>query len=178
MTIKDDDQLMNILILKDELIHIYNELRFSKDTDYEAFKKLDNRLNLLNRDIESYIEESSNCFQIKCFKNVIIEPQKCLPLKTNVSDYDLQNTYVEFRGSIPSAGCLKLFRKDNDFNTDIYVKNNIPREALEKWELCGYQYNDPMITRYIEPGVYEIKKDTVVAVGYSKDKELVKSIKR
>lgn len=176
--IKDDEQLMSILCLKDELIHVYDEMRFAKNIDYHAFSKLKNRLDLLDEAIQLYIQKSDNCFQIKCLERAAIEPQEKCELKTNVLGYHLQDTDIIFDGSIPSAGYLELSYEDKDWGTNIYVKNNMPREALEKWDICGYHYNNPTTTRYIAPGVYEIEKNTIVGVGCSKNKELVRDIKK
>lgn len=52
----------------------------------------------------------------------------------------------------------------------------MPREALDNWD-CGYHYNNPMTTRYLAPGVYRIEKNTIVGIGKSKQKELVRTIK-
>ena len=54
----------------------------------------------------------------------------------------------------------------------------MPQEALENWDICGYHYNDPITTHYFAPGVYQIWKNTTVGIGLSKDKELVKAIKK
>lgn len=176
--IKDDEQLISILYLKDELIHVYDEMRFAKNIDINALKKLENRLVLLNNAIELYMEKSTTCFQIKCLKNAVIEPQDKCELKTNVLGYHLQDTDIVFDGSIPSAGYLELSHENKDWGTNIYVKNNMPRKALEEWDICVFHYNDPMTTKYIAPGVYQIEKDTIVGVGCSKNKELVKAIKK
>ncbi len=37
--IKDDEQLKSFLYFKDDLIHIYDAMRFAKGIDYNAFKK-------------------------------------------------------------------------------------------------------------------------------------------
>lgn len=177
LEIRDTEQLISFLYLKDELIHVYDELRFAKNIDYKAFQKVKNRLESLNDIIELYIKKSDNCFQIICLEDAYIEPQNSCELKTNVLGSHLQDTEVVFDGSIPSAGYLELSYEDKDWGTNINVKNNVPQEALEEWKNRGYHYNDPMTTRYFDSGIYQIKKSTVIGVGYSKDKELVKSIK-
>lgn len=176
--IKDDMQLISILYLKNELIHIYDEMRFAKNIDYRAFKKLKDRLISLSDAIELYIKKSDNCFQIKCLESAIIEPQDISELKTNVLGYHLEDTDIVFDGSIPSAGYLELSHEDKEWGTNIYVKNNMPYKALEEWDNCGYHYNDPMTTRYFAPGIYQIEKNTTIGVGCSKDKELVNAIKK
>lgn len=175
--IKDDEQLKSVLYLKDDLIHVYDAMRFAKGIDYNAFKKLDIRLQLLNTAIEVYIEKSDYCFQIKCLDNQVIEPQDKCELKTNVIGLHLNDTEVVFDGSIPSAGYLQLSYEDKDWGTNIIVKNNIPREALDNWDIAGYHYNNPLTTKYIAPGVYLIEKNTIIGVGCSPDKKLVKTIK-
>lgn len=175
--IKDTEQLISILYLKDELIHIYDELRFAKNVDRKATLKLKNRLKLLNESIELYIKSSDNCFQIFCLEDAYIKPQDICELKTNVLGVHLQDTQIIFDGSIPQAGYLELFYEDKDWGTDIYVKNNMPIKALEDWN-SGYHYNDPMTTKYFAPGVYQIEKNTIVGIACSKDRELVKTIKK
>ena len=46
--IKDEEQLRAILYLKDDLIHVYNAMRFAKEIDYDAVKKIDMRIQSLN----------------------------------------------------------------------------------------------------------------------------------
>lgn len=176
--IKDTEQLISMLYLKDELIHIYDELRFAKDIDYKVFEKVKNRLQSLSETIELYIKKSDECFQILCLEDAYIEPQDRCELKTNILGNHLRDTEIIFDGSIPSAGYLELSYEDKDWGTGIYVKNNMPREALENWDICGYHYNNPMTTRYIAPGVYQIEKRTTVGVAYCQDKELVKTVKQ
>lgn len=177
LEIYDTKQLISFLYLKDELIYIYDELRSAKNIDYKVFKKLKDRLKLLSEAIELYIKKSDDCFQILCLEDAYIEPQNSCELKTNVLGQHLQDTEIIFDGSIPSAGYLELSYENVDWGTNIYVKNNMPREALEDWDICGYHYNNPMTTKYIAPGVYQIEKNTIVGVAYSKDKKLVNSIK-
>ena len=177
LEIRDDEQLTSFLYLKDELIHVYDELRFAKDVDTKAFMKLKARLSRLCQLIDAYVNQSENCFPIVCLDNQVIEPQDKKELKTNVIGVHLDDTEVIFDGSIPSAGYLQLSYEDKDWGTDILVKNNMPREALDNWDLCGYHYNDPMTTRYFAPGVYRIEKNTVVGIGKSNQKELVRTIK-
>ncbi len=159
------------------MIHIYDEMRFAKNIDYNAFKKLSDRLKSISDAISSYVEKSENCFQIKCLERQVIEPQDKCELKTNVIGFHLGDSEVIFDGSIPSAGYLQLSHEDKDWGTSILVKNNMPREALDNFDKCGYHYNDPMTTRYIAPGVYEIQKNIIVGIGKSKQKELVRAIK-
>lgn len=175
--IKDTEQLISFLCLKDELIHVYDELRFGKNIDYKAFQKVENRLKMLDEAIELYIKQSDDTFKIQCLEKAYIEPQDICELKTNVLDHHLQDTEIIFDGSIPSAGYLELSYEDKDYGTEIYVKNNMPREALENWDLCGYHPNNPTTTRYFAPGVYLIEKRTTVGIACSKDKELVRTIK-
>lgn len=175
--IKDTEQLISFLYLKDELIHVYDELRFAKNIDYKAFEKVSNRLKMLDEAIELYIKQSDNVFMIQCRYDTYIEPQESCELKTNVLGYHLQDTEIIFDGSIPSAGYLELSYKDKDYGTGIYVKNNMPREALENWDLCVYHPNNPTTTRYIAPGIYLIEKRTTVGIACSKNKELVRTIK-
>ncbi len=177
LEIRDDEQLISFLYLKDELIHVYDELRFAKDVDTKAFMKLKARLSRLSQLIDAYVNRSENCFPIVCLDNQVIEPQDKKELKTNVIGVHLDDTEVIFDGSIPSAGYLQLSYEDKDWGTYILVKNNMPREALDNWDLCGYHYNDPMTKRYFAPGVYRIEKNTVVGIGKSKQKELVRTIK-
>jgi len=174
--IKDTEQLISFLYLKDELIHIYDELRFAKDIDYKVFEKVKNRLKMLDEAIELYIQQSSDVFKIQCLENVYIEPQDSCELKTNVLGHHLQDAKIIFDGSIPSAGYLELSYEDKDYGTGIYVKNNMPRKALENWDICGYHPNNPTTTRYIAPGVYLIEKMTTVGIVCSKDQKLVKTI--
>lgn len=180
--IKDTEQLIALLYLKDELIHIYDELRFAKNIDRRAFEKAKARLKLIDEAIMKYINKSDNCFPILCLENAIIEPQNTCKLKTNVIGYHLQDTEIIFDGSIPSVGYLELSHEDKDEDkergTNIQVKNNMPRKALDDWDTCVYHYNNPMTTKYIEPGVYLIEKNTIVGVAYSEDEELVKTIKK
>lgn len=175
--IRDDEQLISFLYLKDELIHIYDEVRFAKNIDTNAFFKLKNRLEKLNQIIDEYVRKSENCFPIVCLDGKEIEPQEKCELNTNVIGLHLTDTEVVFDGSIPSAGYLKLSYEDSEWGTNILVKNNMPREALDNWDICVHHYNNPMTTRYIAPGVYKIEKDTTVGIGRSKDKMLVKKIK-
>lgn len=175
--IYNDNQFISILYLKDELIHIYDEMRFAKDIDTRAFLKLKARLESLNQLIGSYVKKSEICFSIICLEDQVIEPQDKCELKTNVIGTHLDDSKVVFDGSIPSAGYLQLSYEDKEWGTSIYVKNNMPREALENWDIGGYHYNNPMTTRYFAPGVYQIEKNTTVGIGLSKDKELVKTIK-
>ncbi len=177
LEIRDDDQLISFLYLKDELIHIYDGVRFAKDVDTKAFLKLKNRLERLNQLIYDYVKKSENCFPIICLNDQVIEPQDKCELITNVMGLHLNDTEVVFDGCIPSAGYLQLSYEDKDYGTNIVVKNNMPREALHNCDICGYHYNDPMTTRYFAPGVYRIEKNTVVGIGKSKQKELVKTIK-
>lgn len=177
LEIRDDEQLISFLYLKDELIHVYDELRFAKNIDTQAFLKLKNRLETLTQLINAYIMKSENCFPIICLDDQVVEPQDKCELKTNVIGLHLEDTEVIFDGSIPSAGYLQLSYEDKEWGTDISVKNNMPREALDNWDICGYHYNDPMTTRYFEPGVYMIEKNTIVGIGKSKQKELVNTIK-
>ena len=97
-------------------------------------------------------------------------------MKTNVLGYHLKDTDVVFAGSIPSAGYLELSYENKEWGINIYVKNNMPYKALEEWN-SGYHYNNPMRIKYTAPGVYMLNKYTIVGVGRSEDKELVKSIK-
>lgn len=175
--IKDTDQLISMLYLKDELIHIYDELLFAKGINYRAFEKVKNRLESLSETIELYIKKSDDCFQIVCLDDAYIEPQNRCELKTNVRGNHLKDTEIIFDGSIPSAGYLELSYEDQDWGTDIYVKNNMPRDALENFD-GGYHYNNPMTIKFFAPGVYRVEKMTTVGIACSKDKELVKSIKQ
>lgn len=84
LEIRDDEQLISFLYLKDELIHIYDELRFAKNVDIKAFLKLKNRLKKLSQLIDAYVRKSENCFPIICLDDQVIEPQDRLELKTNV----------------------------------------------------------------------------------------------
>lgn len=177
LEIRDDEQLISFLYLKDELIHIYDEFRFAKNVDTKAFLKLKNRLEKLNQLIDAYVSKSENCFPIICLDDQVIEPQDRLELKTNVIGVHLDDTEVVFAGSIPSAGYLQLSYEDKSWGTNILVKNNMPREALDNWDVCGYHYNNPITTRYLAPGVYRIEKNTIVGIGKSKQKELVRTIK-
>ena len=175
--IYNDNQFISILYLKDELMHIYDEMRFAKGIDFKAFRKLKTRLESLNQLIDAYVKKSETCFPIICLENQVIEPQDKCELKTNVIGIRLDDSKVVFDGSIPSAGYLQLSYEDKEWGTNIYVKNNMPREALENWDICGYHYNDPMTTRYFAPGVYRIEKNTTIGIGQSNDKELVKAIR-
>lgn len=172
--IKDTEQLISFLYLKDELIHVFNELKFAQSIDYKAFEKVRNRLKMIDDAIEMYIRQSDDVFRIQCLENAYVEPQDTCELKTNVLGYHLEDTQVIFDGSIPSAGYLELSREDKEYGTRICVKNNMPRNALEEWDVCGYHPNSPLTTRYIEPGVYLIEKMTTVGIACSKNKELVK----
>ena len=176
--IYNDNQFISILYLKDELMHIYDEMRFAKGIDIKAFLKLKTRLENLNQLIDSYVKKSETCFSIICLEDQVIEPQNKCELKTNVIGIHLDDSKVVFDGSIPSAGYLQLSYEDKEWGTNIYVKNNMPREALENWDIGGYHYNNPMTTHYFAPGVYQIEKNTTVGIGLSKDKELVKTIKK
>ena len=176
--IYDNNQFLSILYLKDELIHVYDEMRFAKGIDTKAFLKLKTRLERMNQLIDSYVKKSENCFPIVCLEDQVIEPQDKCELKTNVIGIHLDDAKVVFDGSIPSAGYLQLSYENKEWGTNIYAKNNMPREALENWDVCGYHYNNPMTTRYFAPGVYQIEKNTTVGIGLSKDKELVKTIKK
>ena len=176
LEIRDDEQLISFLYLKDELIHIYDGLRFAKDIDIQAFFKLKTRLEKLNQLIDAYVRRSENFFPIICLDNQIIEPQDRCELKTNVIGFHLNDTEVVFDGSIPSAGYLQLSYENKAWGTNIFVKNNMPKEALDNWN-SGFHYNDPMTTRYFAPGVYRFEKYTVIGIGKSKNKELVRTIK-
>lgn len=175
--IKDTKQLISFLYLKDELIHVYDELRFTKDVDAQVFYKVKDRLKLLDEAIDMYIKKSDDCFPIVCLESKVIEPQEKSLLRTNVMRFHLDTTKIIFDGSIPSAGYLQLSYEEQEWGTDVSVKNNMPREALDNWDICGYHYNNPMTTRYIAPGVYMIEKGTVIGVAHSKDKGFVKIMK-
>ena len=138
--------------------------------------ELRNRLSRLSQLIDVYVNKSENCFPIVCLEDQVIEPQDKRELKTNVIGVHLDDTEVIFDGSIPSAGYLELSYEDKDWGTSVFVKNNMPREAIDNWD-SGYHYNDPMTTKYFEPGVYRIEKNTVVGIAKNKQKELVRTIK-
>ncbi len=176
--IYNDNQFISVLYLKDELMHIYDEMRFAKGIDVKALIKLQTRLGSLNQLIASYVKKSETCFSIICLENQVIEPQDKCELKTNVIGIHLDDSKVVFDGSIPSAGYLQLSHEDKEWGTNIYVKNNMPRESSKNWDIGEYYYNNPMSTHYLEPGVYQIEKNTTVGIGLSKDKELVKTIKK
>ena len=46
--IYNDNQFISVLYLKDELMHIYDEMRFAKGIDVKALIKLQTRLGSLN----------------------------------------------------------------------------------------------------------------------------------
>ena len=176
LEIKDDDQLISFLYLKDELMQVYDALRFSNNVDSKAFFKLKNRLESLNKIIYSYIRRSENYFSIICIDNKLIEPKEQSELKTNITGIKLNTSKIIFVGSIPSAGYLQLSYEQKNDTASILVKNNIEKNSLIS-DTCGYHYNDPMTIRSFYPGIYEIEKGTIIGTGKSNDKMLVKSIK-
>lgn len=176
LEIKDDDQLISFLYLKDELMQVYDTLRFSSNVDSKVFLKLKNRLEALSKIIDSYIRRSENYFSIICIDNKVIGPMEQSELKTNITGLKLNNSKIIFDGNIPSSGYLQLSYEQKNDTTSILIKNKIEKNSLIS-DTCGYHYNDPMTTRCFYPGIYEIEKGTIIGTGKSSDKVLVKSIK-
>lgn len=173
--ILSDEQLIEILYLKDDLLHAYGEMLFSKGINYQVFKKLKQRLEILDKAINDYVQKSENCFQIACLERAFIEPQEKSELKTNVLGYHLKDTEVVFDGTIDSGGYLTLSLEDKDWGTNIIAKNVILKDKNIGSKESGYHYIKSII--FYEPGTYMIEKDTPLGIGISENKELVKSIK-
>ncbi len=173
--ILNDEQLMAVLYLKDDLMHVFGEMIYSKDINQSVFMKLKKRLELIDNAINAYVKESENCFPIECLERENILPQQVCELKTNVLGYHLKDTEVLFDGTIESNGYLEFSHEDKDWGTNIYVKNNIPKEKSVGYKESGYHYN--MGIKFYDPAMYMIEKYTPLGIGYSKDKVLVKEIK-
>lgn len=173
--ILSDEQLIEVLYLKDDLLHVFGEMMYSKDINKRVFMKLKQRLEILDKAIDDYVEKSENCFQIACLERANIAPQETRELKTNVLGYHLDDTEVIFDGTIDSDGYLALSHEDKDWGTNIIAKNNIPKDKVVGFKESGYHYIKPI--KYYDTGTYMIEKYTPLGIGLSKDKGLVKSIK-
>lgn len=173
--ILNDEQLIEVLYLKDDLLHVFGEMVYSKDISQKVFMKLNRRLEIIDKAINDYIRKSENCFQIECLERANINPQEKVELKTNVLGYHLKDTEVMFDGTIDSGGYLTLSLEDKDWGTDIIVKNNITKEGNVGFKESGYHYIK--LIKYYDTGTYMIEKYAPLGIGLSKDKGLVKSIK-
>lgn len=173
--ILSDEQLMAVLYLKDDLMHVFGEMLYSKDVNQRVFMNLKKRLELIDNAINNYVKKSETCFQIEWLETRFINPQETGELKTNVLGYHLKDTKVLFDGTIESGGYLDFSFEDKDWGTNIYVKNNILELKNVGYRESGYHYNKGI--KFYDSAMYMIDKYTILGVGHSKDKELVKTIK-
>lgn len=165
--IKDDEQLKAILKLRDELIYVYDELRFSGcKTSYEAFRNVKNRIKVLEDMIKKYVHNHSNCFDITCLKDIIIEPQEFKEIKTNITGIRFEENEIDviFDGFIPSVGYLELSSQLEKWGMEINVKNKVPRDILNQ----GGHFCEPTTTRYFNHGIYLIEEGTTLGIGVKK----------
>lgn len=173
--ILSDEQLMAVLYLKDDLMHVFGEMVYSKDVKQRVFMNLKKRLELIDNAINNYVKKRENYFLIECLERAYIEPQQTCELKTTILGYHLKDAEVIFDGTIESAGYLEFSFEDKNWGTNIYVKNNITKEKSVSYKESGYHYNKGI--KFYAPRTYMIEKYTPLGIAYSKDKELVKTIK-
>lgn len=165
--IKNDNELLEFLKMKDELVYVYDELRFSSAlTSYRSFDLVRKRLEYVNAAIDKYVE-LNNYTKILCMRDLILRPDEEEEVITNMLNDNLEDYILSFIGSIPTEGPLKV-SYDKPKN-GIFIRNMINRDVYDKWK-NGYHYCEPSLTRVIPPAVYKIEEKTPIGIAIPRQK--------
>ena len=165
--IKNDEELFEFLKMKDELVYIYDELRFSSlATSYKSFDLVRKRLEYVNAAIDKYVELNERT-KIVCKRDLILRPGEEEEVITNMLNDNLEDYILSFEGYIPTEGPLKV-SYDKPKN-GIFIRNMVNRDVYDKWDK-PYHYCDSSLTRVIPPAVYKIEEKTPIGIAIPRQK--------
>lgn len=163
-----EKKLKTVLELRNQTLKIYDSIRFCGQISYEDFKIVEQQKKLST---ELLAESMLGYMPVITTEECIIEPGETKELKTNIDEFPVdsieENKMLEFthEGIICTYGYLSFYLvKDYEDGNKIMVTNNVPREVLENYDLCGYHYCDPTTTKYFLAGVYQIEKDKMIGI--------------
>ena len=161
--------LAKLLLARDKSFKVLDYLRFKgSDGPFDEMEEIHDILSAMVWEALS----DDNYSLITAIEDFVIKPGETKSIKTNLDNMPIfsieENKQLTFtnEGIISTHGFLSFDLVRNYENGNrIFITNNVPKEAEEKHDLCGYHYCDPKTTQYFGPGIYRIEKGTVIGIA-------------
>ncbi len=173
----NDGMILDYLKQRNEILNRYNRLINGENLDWRLLNSLIEKARLLDETIDAYIrgDASETLFPVICTERELVAPQEECRLRTIADEFDLTKSQIIFDGIFPSEGHLLLTCERTKKQTDFSVKNDVPQYG--RTQATNLHYGVPKV-KETSSGTYEFQKGAIIAVGISKQKNLVKAIKK